>query len=67
MSVNRIKDEIRNQGRTFRHVAAECDMDPSYLHRIANGNIEPKVRKALRIARVLGVAVEEVFLLDEAA
>ena len=51
--------------RTQKEIAKEVGIQREYLNRIIKGKIKPSVSLAIRIARALGVAVEDIFILED--
>ena len=58
---NRLHRILYERGMTGSEFAEICGLDPSQLNRIKNGRAVPTVITALRIARAIGLEVEEVF------
>ncbi|MEW6777000.1 MAG: helix-turn-helix transcriptional regulator [Bdellovibrionota bacterium] len=61
MSVHFDRTWFAKAKKTQREVAREIGIDEAYLSKVVRGQIEPSVVKAIRIARCLGCAVEDLY------
>ena len=61
----KIRTIRQSQGISQSDVQEYCGLKREYLNRIIKGKIKPSVSLAIRIARALGVAVEQLFVLEE--
>ncbi len=62
---SRIKTLRLEQGLTQREVARQANMTEADVSRIESGRLRPYRGQARRIARALGVRVEDLFAADE--
>ncbi|EZP77571.1 repressor protein YorfE [Parageobacillus genomosp. 1] len=61
---NKITYYRNKQGMTQAELARKLGISASYLNRIEKGTKTPSLRLAIRIAHVLGVPVEKLFIAD---
>lgn len=64
---NRVREYRRRQALTQAQLGAQVGVSRQSIVSIEGGNYSPSVYLALRIAVVLGAAVEELFPLQEEA
>ncbi len=62
---NRIRVERAELRMTQQHLAEAMGVSRQTIHAIENGRFVPSAVLAMKIARVFGKSVEEVFSLDE--
>ena len=60
-----VKKLMQTGGWTQEALAQATDLDRGNLHRILNGQQEPRVGTAILLARCLGVRVEDLFLVED--
>ena len=60
---NRLNQILFERELAERELAAVTELDSGHLNRIKNGRVVPNVATALKLARALGVSVEDVFQL----
>jgi DNA-binding XRE family transcriptional regulator len=62
-----LKRLLFERGLTNRWLAQQCNVDETGMSLIVNGKRTPSLPLALKIARVMGVSVEELFsyVIDE--
>jgi putative transcriptional regulator len=61
---NKIAYYRNKQDMTQAELARKLGISASYLNRIEKGTKTPSLRLAIRIAHVLGVPVERLFIVD---
>ena len=64
---NTVREARSRRGLSAAALAATVGVTRQTIHAIENGSYAPNTTVALRLARELGVAVEDLFQLDEAA
>ena len=64
---NTVREVRSRRGLSAAALAAKVGVTRQTIHAIENGSYAPNTTVALRLARELGVAVEDLFQLDEAA
>jgi len=62
--VNRIKDKRGELGLTQAELAERCGVTRKTVNTVENGVFTPSALLAIKLARALGVPVEELFWLD---
>ena len=62
----RIKEKLSALGMTQHDLARAVGVHESYLNKVLNGRMMPKIEMALRIANALGCTVEELWSPDNA-
>ncbi|MCJ8191465.1 helix-turn-helix transcriptional regulator [Sphingomicrobium aestuariivivum] len=62
---NNIKERRGESGLTQAELAAACQVSRKTINTVENGVFVPSTILALKIAATFGVAVEEVFWLDD--
>jgi putative transcriptional regulator len=60
-----VREHRTSAGLTQQELAARVGVTRQTIHAIEKGNYTPSVALALGLSRVLGVAVEALFQLDE--
>lgn len=59
---NRIKKILKEKNKTQGELAPKVGVKREYLNRIINGHIDPSVKLTMKIAKVLKLTVEDVFI-----
>ena len=62
---NRLKEERARRGLTQADLAAMAGVSRKTINTVENGVFVPSTVLALRLARALGVSVEQLFQLEE--
>lgn len=58
---NKIKETIKNKGLKTAFVIDKAGISKSHFYEIMNGNTEPSIIAAYKIAKVLNVPLKEIF------
>lgn len=62
---NRIHRLLHDRGIRESDFVRQLGMEQGHFNRIKNGRVSPRIESALKIARGLGLSVDEVFYLDD--
>ena len=62
---NRVREARLRRNMTMQELAKASGVSQSFISEIETGKHEPKVRRALRLAKALGTNAEELFPLDQ--
>jgi putative transcriptional regulator len=62
---NKLADCLAERKIRQADLARRLGMSPAYVSRLLNGQIEPSIESALRIARYFGKPLEKIFHLAE--
>lgn len=62
---NNIRKVIDKKGLKITFVIEKTGISKSHFYDIMNGNANPSITNAIKIADVLGVTLEELFQVDE--
>lgn len=54
----RLKDVLKEQGRSQAWLCERTEIHATWMNKIANGHVLPRVDDAMKIAALLGVSVE---------
>lgn len=63
----RLRVARREAGLSLRELARQLSVSPSFLSQMENGKSQPSVATLYSIAQVLGVSIDELFHVDDAA
>jgi transcriptional regulator with XRE-family HTH domain len=63
----RLRVARRQAGLSLRELARQLSVSPSFLSQMENGKSQPSVATLYSIAQVLGVSIDELFHVDDAA
>jgi transcriptional regulator with XRE-family HTH domain len=63
----RLREARRQAGLSLRELARQLSVSPSFLSQMENGKSQPSVATLYSIAQVLGVSIDELFHVDDAA
>lgn len=58
---NILRKHVEARGMTLAELGERLGLDPGYLSKVGHGRIIPSVLVAVRIARELGVPVDEIW------
>jgi transcriptional regulator with XRE-family HTH domain len=59
--MNRIREVANKKKIKIQQIIIETGISKSAIYKVMNGNYEPSVSNALKIARALDTSVEELF------
>ena len=62
---NRLAEHRTAKGMKKSQLAFRLKMSRAFVTRLERGDIRPRLETAIRIARIFGQPVEEIFQLDE--
>lgn len=65
--INKLKEIRKDRGITQTEMVMKTGISQGEISDIENGKIKPGIERSLTIASALGVAVEEIWQLEEAA
>jgi len=61
---NQIKKILEKKDKSQGWLADKLQKDKSYISKLINGAIDPKISTAFQVARALGRGVDEVFIYE---
>lgn len=65
MLKNNIKEILKNECRKNTYITSKMNMTEAHLSNIINGKCEPKISTAIKISKILGVPLEELFYFED--